>query len=143
MKFLSGIGLLIMIGGILGLLATHSLFSTNPAVIGGQAAAFALMLWARMTFGRRSFHATADPTEGGLVTGGPYAFVRHPIYTAVCLFVIAGSLAHVSWATAAFALVVFLGAIARMLAEERLLRTQYPGYIAYAARTKRMIPHVF
>ena len=143
MKFLSGIGLLIMIGGILGLLATHSLFSTNPAVIAGQAAAFALMVWARMTFGRRSFHATADPTEGGLVTGGPYAFVRHPIYTAVCLFVIAGSLAHVSWATAAFALVVFLGAIARMLAEERLLRTQYPGYIAYAARTKRMIPHVF
>ena len=143
MKFLSGIGLLIMIGGILGLLATHSLFSTNPAVIAGQAVAFALMLWARMTFGRRSFHATADPTEGGLVTGGPYAFVRHPIYTAVGLFVIAGSLAHISWATAAFTLVVFLGAIARMLAEERLLRTQYPGYIAYAARTKRMIPHVF
>jgi protein-S-isoprenylcysteine O-methyltransferase Ste14 len=142
-KLLSGIGLLVMIGGILGLLATHSLFSTNPAVIAGQAAAFALMLWARMTFGRRSFHATADPTEGGLVTGGPYAFVRHPIYAAVCLFVIAGGLAHVSWATAAFALVVFLGAIARMVAEERLLRTQYAGYVAYAARTKRMIPHVF
>jgi protein-S-isoprenylcysteine O-methyltransferase Ste14 len=142
-KFLSGIGLLIMIGGILGLLATHSLFSTNPAVIAGQAAGFALMVWARMTFGRRSFHATADATEGSLVTGGPYAFVRHPIYTAVCLFVIAGGLAHVSWATAAFALVVFLGAVARMLAEERLLRTQYPGYVAYAARTKRMIPHVF
>jgi protein-S-isoprenylcysteine O-methyltransferase Ste14 len=143
LKLLSGIGVLLMIGGILGLLATHSLLSTNPAVIAVQAAAFALMVWARVTFGRRSFHATADPTEGGLVTTGPYAFVRHPIYTAVCLFVVAGGLAHLSWATAAFALVVLLGAIARMLPEERLLLRRYSDYAAYAASTKRMLPHVF
>jgi protein-S-isoprenylcysteine O-methyltransferase Ste14 len=34
---------------------------------------------ARVTFGGRSFHVGANPTEGGLVTKGPYRFVRHPI----------------------------------------------------------------
>jgi protein-S-isoprenylcysteine O-methyltransferase Ste14 len=42
---------------------------------------------ARVTFGRRSFHAAANPTAGGLVTTGPYRLIRHPIYTAACLFV--------------------------------------------------------
>ena len=57
-----------MIGGLVALIATHSLLSSAPLVIAAQGAALALMVWARITFGLRSFHATADPTEGGLVT---------------------------------------------------------------------------
>jgi len=44
------------------------------------------MLWARLTFGGRSFHAGANPTAGGVVTTGPYRFVRHPIYAAILYF---------------------------------------------------------
>lgn len=143
MKILSAIGLLLMAAGTLGLLLTHSLFAASPAVIGVQAAAACLMIWARLTFGFRSFHAIADPTEGGLVTTGPYAFVRHPIYTALCLFVLPAAAAHPSWAAAGFVLAVLTGASARMIPEERLLVGRYPEYAAYAKRTKRMIPHVF
>jgi protein-S-isoprenylcysteine O-methyltransferase Ste14 len=143
LKILSGAGLLLMVAGAVGQVVTHSLFSAHPAVIASQAIAVGLMAWARITFGGRSFHATADPTEGGLVTSGPYAFVRHPIYTAVCLFVLAGGLAHLSWPTAGLVLLVFAGAIARMLAEEHLLRQRYPEYSAYAARIPRMVPYVF
>jgi len=143
LKILSGAGLLLMVAGAFGQAVTHSLFSPHPAVIGVQAIAVGLMAWARITFGGRSFHATADPTEGGLVTSGPYAFVRHPIYTAVCLFVLAGGLAHLSWPTAGLLLLVLAGAIARMLSEEHLLRQRYPEYSAYAARIRRMVPGVF
>src|SRR5262245_36894731 len=71
-------------------LLRRSLVAHRPVPIAVQVAAGALMLWARLTFRVRSFHAGADPTPGGLVTTGPYRFVRHPIYTAILLFVWAG-----------------------------------------------------
>ena len=55
------------------------------------------MVAARITFGRRSFHAAANPTEGGLVTTGPYAYIRHPIYAAILYFVWAGALDTSRW----------------------------------------------
>ena len=140
---LSTVGLLMMIGALLGLIALGDALSPVVAVIALQVCAGALMLWARLTFGMRSFHATADPTSGGLVTGGPYAFVRHPIYTAVCLFIWPAAIAHASWAAVGLAAALTAGAIVRMLCEESLLMVQYPEYAGYAARTKRMIPLVF
>ncbi len=143
LRAISVAGLLLMVGGLVGLLAAHSLWSRAPLVIAAQAAAVALMAWARVTFGRRSFHASADPTAGGLVTTGPYRFVRHPIYTAVCLFVVAGACAHASFIAAGLVLLVLGGSLARIYAEEHLLLQFYPEYASYAAKTKRMVPHVF
>ena len=94
LKLLSIAAFLVMVAGIIGLWETGALFSPSPLVIGAQCAAVALMIWARVTLGRRSFHPGANPTAGGLVTSGPYHFIRHPIYTAACLFVGAGVLAH-------------------------------------------------
>ncbi|MCB9896480.1 MAG: isoprenylcysteine carboxylmethyltransferase family protein [Planctomycetes bacterium] len=143
MRSASVLGFVLMVAGVVGLAVTRSLFSASPLVVGLQAAAVVLMLWARMTFGGRSFHAAANPTEGGLVTSGPYRHLRHPIYTAVVLFTVAGACAHLSFPAAGLALLVFLGALLRMLTEERLLLARYPDYAGYAARTKRMLPHVF
>ncbi len=143
LKALSILGYLGMVGGIIGLLATHSLLSPSPLVIVQQVAAVLLMVWARVTFGRRSFHAVANPTEGGLVTAGPYRYIRHPIYSAVCLFTLPGVLAHPSWFAAALFAVILCGAIARMRCEEILLAARYSQYESYAAKTSRMIPHVF
>jgi len=56
------------------LFVIHHLIASNPILLVVQASAVLLMLWARVTFGRRSFHATANTTEGGLVTTGPYAW---------------------------------------------------------------------
>jgi hypothetical protein len=97
LKTLSILGYIGMIGGVLGLLATQQLFSSSPFVIAVQALALLLVIWARITFGRRSFHVVANPTDGGLVTGGPYRYIRHPIYAAICLSTSAGVAAHLSW----------------------------------------------
>ena len=140
MKLISILSFALMVAGLLGLIYIHSLFSASPVVIALQAIAVALMVWARLTFGMRSFHAAADPTEGGLVTTGPYRYVRHPIYTAVVLFSLAGALAHISLTAAGLALAIFIGALGRMLAEERLLSARYPEYIEYAAHTPRILP---
>ena len=132
-----------MVAGLVGLFYAGSLFLRLPWVIAVQAFAVLLMLWARITFGRRSFHASATPTAGGLVSTGPYRFIRHPIYTAVMFFVWPGAIALHSPAAIGFAVLISVGAIVRMLREEDLLARQYPAYVEYARATKRMIPYVF
>lgn len=143
MKVMSVIGFVLMVGGIVALIVTRTIVSPYLPAIALQVVAFVLMLWARRTFGRRSFHVAADPSEGGLVTTGPYRFIRHPIYAAVSLFVWASVLGSPSVQTAVFAAVATIGAVVRILCEEQLLRRQYPDYASYASRTKRMIPFVF
>jgi protein-S-isoprenylcysteine O-methyltransferase Ste14 len=143
LKAVSLLSFLLMVAALLGLLISHSLFSDSPAVIVIQGLAAALMLWARITFGRRSFHAAANPTAGGLVTTGPYHYIRHPIYTAACLFAWA-AVVHSGTALALLCgLLLFAGTLGRMLCEERLVAATYPEYQAYAKTTKRMIPYVF
>ena len=90
LNIISVLGYLLMVAGILLLAANSGLFSSHAVVILSQIAAGVLMFWARRTFGRRSFHLTADPTEGGLVTSGPYRYIRHPIYASIILFAWAG-----------------------------------------------------
>jgi protein-S-isoprenylcysteine O-methyltransferase Ste14 len=120
----------------------RALLGTGPVTIGIQIAAVALMVWARVTFGTRSFHAAANPTAGGLVTNGPYRYIRHPIYAAVVYFLWAGVAAHLSAANAIVALVATAGLAVRMLAEEHLIACKYPEYAAYASRTRRVVPFV-
>ena len=125
------------------LFVRHALIAANPIGIALQVLAALLMFWARFTFGMRSFHATANPTSGGLVTGGPYRYWRHPIYTAVLLFMWTGILAHGAPPTLldlALGVLATAMTLVRVLAEEQLLRQAMPEYGAYATRTKRFIP---
>jgi protein-S-isoprenylcysteine O-methyltransferase Ste14 len=101
------------------------------------------MLWARKTFGLRSFHAAASPSEGGLVTTGPYRWWRHPIYASILYFVWAGQVQAPTALAIALAVAATLGLFLRMLLEERFLTATYPEYPQYARRAKRLVPFVF
>jgi protein-S-isoprenylcysteine O-methyltransferase Ste14 len=79
----------------------------------------------------------------GLVTSGPYGWIRHPIYTVVSLFAWACVLGHPSLVAVSAAILVTVGGLMRMLAEESALRLKYPEYLQYARKTKRMLPYVF
>ncbi len=134
---------LIAVTCIVCLFFLGSLFGRDPVSIGLQIAAVVLMLWARRVFGGRSFHFTASPTEGGLVTRGPYAYIRHPIYSAVILFLWAGVLYGLSPLPLLLRIIATGAMLVRVFSEERLLRAEYPEYAEYAGRTKRIIPFVF
>jgi protein-S-isoprenylcysteine O-methyltransferase Ste14 len=127
---------------VVSLLFRRSLFAHGPIGIGFQVLAAAVMLWARMTFGGRSFHAGANPTAGGLVTNGPYRFVRHPIYAAILLFVWVGIASQGSLLSVLTGIVATAATAVRIGAEERLVESSYPEYADYARRTKRLIPFV-
>jgi protein-S-isoprenylcysteine O-methyltransferase Ste14 len=139
----SWVGLAMMIAGFVGLIMSQQVLSTAVPAIVLQVTAVLLVVWARSTFGRRSFHAAASPTDGGVVTGGPYRWLRHPIYTAGCLFGWGCWVGHPSWFSAGMAVLVTAGGIVRMFMEETMLVVRYPAYAEYARKTKRMIPYLF
>jgi protein-S-isoprenylcysteine O-methyltransferase Ste14 len=142
MRASSIIAFLLMVIALVVLLERHSLFGIGPVTITLQVVALLLMAWARLTFGIRSFHAGANPTEGKLVTTGPYRYVRHPIYAAAFYFVWIGVLSHLSLVNAALGALLTAGLVVRISAEEQLLREKYPEYADYARRTKRIIPFI-
>lgn len=133
----------VLLLAIAGLVYTRSLLARGPVAIGLQVAAVLLMVWARIAFGLRSFHYAANPTEGGLVTTGPYRFLRHPIYAAILLFLWAGIATNLSPVSVALGLVATAMLSLRMVFEESLVRQRYPEYAEYASRTKRVVPFLF
>jgi protein-S-isoprenylcysteine O-methyltransferase Ste14 len=143
LRSLSVLAFAAMVVGLAGQYYSGALFGTHPINIAVQVAAFLLMIAARLTFGRRSFHASADPTAGDLVTTGPYAYFRHPIYAAIIYFIWAGALDHFSWRVLAWAELITAGAFTRMHIEEYLLVRKYPEYREYKRRVKRLVPFVY
>jgi protein-S-isoprenylcysteine O-methyltransferase Ste14 len=143
LKVFSILGLFVMVGALIGLYKIGVLLTAQPIAVVLQLIAVALMIWSRITFGRRSFHAAANPTAGGLVTTGPYRIIRHPIYTAACLFGWGAIVVHWSLVSVALGILLLLGALMRMVCEERLVKQKYPEYVEYAKVTKRMVPFLF
>jgi len=76
-----------------------------------------------------------------VVTSGPYAYVRHPMYTGVILFLLGTPLLLGSWwglCVSAF-LILMLGF--RAVMEERMLTAELDGYADYAAGVRyRLVP---
>jgi protein-S-isoprenylcysteine O-methyltransferase Ste14 len=108
------------------------------------AAAVWLFVWASRTMGRNWSIVARTRGDHALVTAGPFAWMRHPIYTAMFLLMIALAigLGHVSRLLISVPLYA-VGTIIRVRIEERLLRTAFPSaYDEYANRVKRFIPGV-
>lgn len=142
-KLLSLAGLALAVAGFVSLLVTGHVLGAGPVAIAVQVLSVGLLIWARVTFGLRSYHATANPTAGGVVSSGPYRYWRHPIYDSLLYFSWAGILSRPSWDAAAAGAAITLGLVTRMLLEERLMRERYPEYADYMARTRRFVPFVF
>lgn len=132
-----------LVACVFALFFTGSLFGSGPISITIQVAAVLLMAWARITFGVRSFHASANPTEGGLVRSGPYRYFRHPIYAAIFYFMWAGIAAHFSLRSVLIGVVASGMLLLRMRSEEKLLERSYREYAEYARHTARVLPFVF
>ena len=143
LKRVSLVATTVLVVAAVSLLLRRSLFAFGSPWVIVQAAGAALMLWARLTFGMRSFHGGADATAGGLVTNGPYRFIRHPIYTSILLFIWAGVAARGSVVDVLLAIVATGAVAVRIGAEEELVVRTYPEYAEYMRHTKRIIPFTF
>src|SRR6266851_31123 len=82
------------------------------------------------------------PEARGLVTSGPYRLTRHPIYLGEIIAGF-GLVLPTLFSLHLVVFAVFLAAqLVRTYFEERMLRSTYPQYEAYARHTHRLIPFV-
>ncbi len=76
-----------------------------------------------------------------LLTTGPYAHVRHPLYTAMIGVAIAFALVTSHWVFVAFGVLSIVGTLARVPREERMMLDEFGSeYAAYMQRTGRFFP---
>jgi protein-S-isoprenylcysteine O-methyltransferase Ste14 len=110
------------------------------------AASYGLVFWAMLV--NRFFSSVVRiQTDRGqhVVTAGPYAFVRHPGYSAGILIMLASGIALGSWLAAAFLVVVVLPFLFyRVSNEDHVLQSRLDGYADYARRVPwRLVPGIW
>jgi protein-S-isoprenylcysteine O-methyltransferase Ste14 len=100
-------------------------------------------IWARFYLGRNWSAAVVMKEHHELITGGPYALVRHPIYAGVILAAFGFALTGAYYGLALFVIAPIM-LYPRLGKEERLMHELFPdAYSAYRSRTKRFIPFVW
>lgn len=75
-----------------------------------------------------------------LIVTGPYAWIRHPMYTGIFLFGIGALLVYPTWFKLVCWLLLALVLRAKATREEQALRARFPEYREYSARVGRFLP---
>ena len=104
----------------------------------------ALRIWPVFVLGRRFSGLVAIQAGHALVTSGVYGVIRHPSYLGLLVNSLGWGLAFRSGLGVLLTAFLIPPLLARIRAEERLLRTQFGGeYESYSARTARLIPRLY
>ena len=104
----------------------------------------ALRIWPVFMLGRRVSGLVAIQPGHTLVTGGVYGIIRHPSYLGLLVNSLGWALAFRSSVGVLLTALLIPALVARIRAEERLLRTHFGGeYDAYCRRTSRLLPGLY
>ena len=125
---------------------TQHLFAAQHNVVAGAVGAalcalgVGLAVWARVHLGRNWGMPMSRKENPELVTTGPYAVVRHPIYTGIILAMLGSTIGgSLIWALPLVLGGIYVVASARR--EETLMLEQFPQqYAAYRRRTWMLLP---
>jgi protein-S-isoprenylcysteine O-methyltransferase Ste14 len=108
------------------------------------AAGGAVRLWPVFVLGHRFSGLVAIQPGHRLVTSGIYGFIRHPSYLGLLVNSLGWALAFRSGVGVVLTALLIPPLVARIRAEERLLRTQFgDDYDAYCRRTSRLVPGLY
>ena len=112
------------------------------AVVG--VVSLALLAWVQATLGRFWSTNLQLTEDHQLVTGGPYRWVRHPMYSALFLFFVGGSLLAADLILLGLTVIALVVLSRRVPAEEAMMVERFgDAYREYAARTGRSLPRLW
>ena len=104
-------------------------------------ASFAIYAWSRATLGKEWSSPLQMRENHHLVTTGPYAWIRHPIYLALMVFMAGIALVTANWFLVAFLVVSIADLALRIPKEEQMMIEEFGDeYKAYMQRTGRLLP---
>jgi protein-S-isoprenylcysteine O-methyltransferase Ste14 len=107
------------------------------------AASLPLAYWVFHTLGKNITPTVETREEHELVTGGPYRWVRHPLYTVGSSFFASLSVVAANWFMGLASVVVLLMLLVRLPKEEEKLIERFGDeYRAYMKRTGRLLPRI-
>jgi protein-S-isoprenylcysteine O-methyltransferase Ste14 len=124
-------------GGWPGSIAIFEIAAAAMSISGA-----ATVIWSQRTLGAQWSLTARLIEEHRLITSGPFAYVRHPIYSAMILMLVATGLALTTPAVVAFALVLYIaGTLVRVSVEERLMAEAFGSeWDEYRRRVAALIP---
>ena len=104
-------------------------------------ASLGLWTWTHIALGRLWSAQLQLRDDHRLVTTGPYARIRHPMYTAIIAWMIGAALITANWAVVAFAAAMMVFVAARVPREEQMMLERFgDDYRDYMRRTSRFLP---
>jgi methyltransferase len=106
-------------------------------------AANAVRWWVIRTLGDHWNVQVMDSTRLGVVTSGPFRFVRHPNYAAVFAEMLALPLIHTAWITALAGSLAHMAVLAQRLSTEERVLFANPDYRAAMSGKPRFLPGLF
>jgi protein-S-isoprenylcysteine O-methyltransferase Ste14 len=115
------------------------------SIFGDALGALGILVYFFVVKENRYAAATVQVVEGQtVVSTGPYAIVRHPMYAGALLVFIGAPLALGSWWGLLFTPLFIAGVAWRLLNEEKFLCENLPGYTEYTHKVRyRLVPYVW
>lgn len=100
-------------------------------------------VWARRHLGRNWSRSVTLKEGHELITSGPYALVRHPIYTGLLLGFLGTAVAMGEWRGLLATALVFAALWRKLRLEEKWMREQFgESYEAYSRRVAALVPFI-
>jgi len=103
-----------------------------------------LAVWAVVEMQKSKINIAPQPRKNAsLVISGPYAIIRHPMYTSIIIAVTPLIISHWDLNMFLFLIFLYLNLIFKLLFEESLLKEYFTGYKEYMTKSWRIIPGIF
>jgi protein-S-isoprenylcysteine O-methyltransferase Ste14 len=108
------------------------------------AAGLLFTVWARVELGRNWSAIVTVKESHELVTTGPYALVRHPIYTGLLLAFIGSAIARGEWRGVLAVAIAWIALWRKLSVEEQWMKETFgDAYREYSRRVAALVPFLW